>query len=124
MNQGKILIALLAASLMFAGGCGKHQDEHAKAGKADEHEEHKDEGLVKISDEEASRAGIKTEALEEQPLAETIKVTATVEANRERIAHVLPRIPGRITGVTAKLGDAVKQGQTLATLESIEAGEA
>jgi cobalt-zinc-cadmium efflux system membrane fusion protein len=119
---------VLAAAVLVTPGCGdgaggttaEHKDEHA-AGKE---EEHKDENLIKLSDEEASRAGLKTEALEERQFADTFRVTATVEANRERIAHVLPRIPGRITRVTAKLGDSVKQGQTLATLESIEAGEA
>lgn len=119
---------VLAVAVLFASGCGdgaggataEHKDEHA-AGKE---EEHKDENLIKLSDEEASRAGVKTESLEERQLADTFRVTATVEANRERIAHVLPRIPGRITRVTTRLGDSVKQGQTLATLESIEAGEA
>lgn len=119
---------VLAVAVLGTPGCGdgaggaaaEHKDEHA-AGKE---EEHKDENLIKLSDEEASRAGLNTEALEERQLADTFRVTAAVEANRERIAHVLPRIPGRITRVTAKLGDSVRQGQTLATLESIEAGEA
>ena len=120
----------LAVAVLFAPGCGSGDGaESAKTAHKDEHtegkeEEHKDEGLIKLSDEEASRAGVRTEALEERQLADTFRVTATVEANRERIAHVLPRIPGRITKVSAKLGDAVKQGQPLATLESIEAGEA
>jgi len=120
----------LFLAVVLAGGCGSKDGDAAKAGKKnDEHAEgkegeHKDERLIKLSDEEASRAGVKTEVLEESQLADTVVVTATVEANRERIAHVLPRIPGRITGVSVKLGDAVKQGQVMATLESIEAGEA
>ena len=121
----------LAAALLLAGGCGSKEGDATshKAAKEDMHAKdkeagHKDEGLVKLSDEEASRAGVKTEALSEQQLAATLSVTATVQANRERIAHVLPRIPGRITSVTAKLGDSVRQGQVLAVLDSIEAGEA
>jgi cobalt-zinc-cadmium efflux system membrane fusion protein len=120
-----------AIAVFLVGGCGsKEADAVAqkveKKGKQAEGKEegHKDEGLIKLSGEEASRAGVKTEALTEQQLADTLNVTATVEANRERIAHVLPRIPGRITSVSAKLGDAVRQGQVLATLDSIEAGEA
>lgn len=120
------LLAALALSL--ASGCGGN-DDHAKGGKKDEHaagkeEGHKDDDLIKLSDEEASRAGVKTETLEEQQLADTVTVTGTIEPNRERIAHVLPRVPGRIVNVTAKLGDKVNQGQTLATIESIEVGEA
>ncbi len=33
-------------------------------------------------------------------------------------------MPGRLVGITAKLGDRVKAGQTLASLDSIEIGEA
>jgi cobalt-zinc-cadmium efflux system membrane fusion protein len=116
------LIAAALIALVSAAGCGeKHEDEHAKGKEA---REHKDEGVIKLSDAEASRAGIRTEALEEQEVTETVELTATVEPNRERIAHVAPRLPGRIVAVGARLGDAVKQGQALATLESIEVGEA
>jgi cobalt-zinc-cadmium efflux system membrane fusion protein len=120
----KFWIAILAAAAVsLAVGCGSKKEDAGK--KADEKAgTHKDEGLVKLSDAEASLAGLKTEALAEQQLSNTLNVTATVEANREKIALVLPRIPGRITSVSAKLGDAVKQGQVLATLDSIEAGEA
>lgn len=117
----------LAAAL--AAGCGSKDDDAAKAGKKDEHAEgkeagHEDERLIKLSDEEASRAGVRTQALEETELAEAVLATATVEADRERVAHVLPRIPGRIARVSVRLGDAVRRGQVMATLESIEAGEA
>lgn len=123
------MLALLAGGVTLAAGCGGDDDHAATAATEDEHAaekegEHRDENLIKLSDEEASRAGVRTETLEEGEFAQTIAVTATVEANAERIAHVLPRIPGRVTAVSAKLGDAVRQRQVLATLESIEAGEA
>jgi cobalt-zinc-cadmium efflux system membrane fusion protein len=35
-----------------------------------------------------------------------------------------PRIEGRITSAPAKLGDKVRAGQTLATLDSVDVGEA
>lgn len=129
MKRTVMFWGALFLAVVLAGGCGSKDGDAAKAGKKDQHAEdkegeHKDEQLIKLSDEEAARAGVKTEVLEESQLADTVAVTATVEANRERIAHVLPRIPGRITGVGVKLGDVVKQGQVMATLESIEAGEA
>ncbi|MGD9951529.1 MAG: efflux RND transporter periplasmic adaptor subunit [Burkholderiales bacterium] len=128
MKRSLVLWSAVFAGLvmLFAAGCGKDGDGAARAEKETHGKEegHEDEGLVKLSDEEVARAGIRTEALAEQDLKDTINVTATVEANRERIAHVLPRIPGRVTAVSAKLGDAVKQGQLLATLESMEAADA
>lgn len=119
---------LAAIVLTLAGGCGGKDEHSAGEGRKDEHaagkeQGHKDDDLIKLSDEEASRAGVKTDALEEQQLADTVTVTGTIEPNRERIAHVLPRVPGRIINVSARLGDSVRQGQTLATVESIEVGE-
>jgi cobalt-zinc-cadmium efflux system membrane fusion protein len=51
-------------------------------------------------------------------------VTATIRPNQDRIAHVVPRVPGRIVKVNANLGDQVKAGQNLAVLDSLEVGEA
>lgn len=129
MKRTVVFWSALFLAAVLAGGCGSKDGDAAKAGKKDEHAEgkegeHKDEGLIKLSDEEASRAGIKTEALEESQLADIIVVTATVEANREKIAHVVPRLPGRVMSVAAKLGDRVTKGQALAVLESTEVGEA
>ena len=121
---------LIAMAMLFAGGCGSGEGGAAaqSAEKKDEHAkgegEHKDEGLIKLSHAELSRAGVKVETVAEEQLADTFTVSATVEANPERLAHVLPRVPGRIVSVGAKLGDRVKQGQTLAVLDSIEVAEA
>jgi cobalt-zinc-cadmium efflux system membrane fusion protein len=121
MSWKALLIA--AACAIALAGCGK--DEHADHAKAKAQTgEHEDEDVVKLSDAEAARAGIRSEALEEQELADALSLTATIQANPERLAHVAPRLPGRVVAVMAKLGDVVKQGETLATLESIEIGEA
>lgn len=80
--------------------------------------------LLALSAEEAQRAGIKVQKIELQEKAEQVVVTATIQANQDRLAHVAPRVPGRIVRVSANLGDRVKPGQSLALLDSIELGEA
>ena len=82
------------------------------------------EKLLDLSDAEIHQAGIKIQKLELQEKADQIVVTATIQANQDRLAHVAPRVPGRIVKVNASLGDRVKPGQALATLDSIELGEA
>ena len=82
------------------------------------------EKLLDLSDAEIHQAGIKIQKLEFQEKADLIVVTATIQANQDRLAHVAPRVPGRIVKVNASLGDRVKPGQALATLDSIELGEA
>jgi len=44
-----------------------------------------------------------------------------IEINPNRMSRVLPPVPGRVTSVKVRLGDAVRQGQPLATMESPEA---
>lgn len=92
--------------------------------KKDGHVEGHEEGQIRLTEDEIKAAKIRTEDAEEAEVHERIQVTATIQANQDKLAHVAPRVPGRIVGITAKLGDRVKAGQTLASLDSIELGEA
>lgn len=83
-----------------------------------------DEAELKLSADEIQTAGIKTAALQEQEVREQITVTATIEANQDRFASIAPRVSGKVAKVLVSLGDKVKQGQVLALIDSIEAGEA
>ena len=125
--------AIALATTLAVAGCGKGaKDEHAAEGdKHAEHaggegkkEEHKEPEELTLTTEEAQRAGVKVEEIKTSAMGETIAVTATIQPSQERLARIAPRIEGRITSTPAKLGDAVKAGQTLATLDSVAVGEA
>ncbi len=81
-------------------------------------------GQIHLTEAEIKAARIRTEEIVEAEVHERIAVTATIQANQDRLAHVAPRVPGRIVSIAAKLGDRVKGGQVLASLDSIELGEA
>ena len=98
------------------------KDEHGPGEKAGEHVE--GEAELTLTTEEAERAGVKVEAVRPEPMGETLVVTATIRPDQDRIARVAPRTEGRITTAPAKLGDRVRAGQTLATLDSVAVGEA
>ncbi|WP_428418615.1 efflux RND transporter periplasmic adaptor subunit [Methylibium sp.] len=122
-------LALAFAFTLAACGKGGAKDEHAgdkhaeHAGeKKDEHAEGAEE--LTLTTEEAERAGVKVEAIKAEALGETIQVTATIRPDQDRLARVAPRIEGRITSAPAKLGDRVRSGQTLATLDSVDVAEA
>lgn len=143
----KVALALALAAALGLAACGQGDAENGKAGsgkaaaqggehgdekaggdkderageKGGEHAE--GEEALKLTNEEAQRAGVKVEAVKPQPLGETIEVTATIQPNQDRLARVSPRIEGRVTSAPAKLGDRVRDGQTLATLNSVEVGE-
>ncbi len=89
----------------------------------DEHTTHQP-GLVELSTEAAARAHIRTAAVEERVLAPELATTGQVDFDQTRLAHVSPRISGRVYRVPANLGEFVRSGQTLAEIDSIELGQA
>lgn len=94
-------------------------DDHA-GGEAD-HDEHAARGLS-LTPEEAAKAGVKVAALELRPVAASLELTATITANQDRLAHIAPRVSGKLAQVMANLGDRVRAGETLALVDSIEIG--
>lgn len=100
---------------------GEH-DEHKE--KKEGHEGHGEEGKVKMSAEVQKQNGVAVAPVKKQRLAGMISATGKVEANADKIAHVSPRISGKVVTVKASLGDSVSAGQQLATLDSVELGEA
>lgn len=145
--QSRSTCALIFSMLLLAG-CGKQEqfkkDESANAASAKDSSSSPaaqapasngsasapegaapaKEQALKLSAEEIEAGGIKIAPLLEQEVKEQVSVTATIQANKDKLAHVAPRVPGRVTKVMANLGDRVKQGQALAMVDSIEVGEA
>lgn len=122
-----VLALVLAASVaLTACGGGKPEAEAKPAAEkpAAKEGEHGDKDGIKLSEEDTRRAGIKVETLAARTLADSVTVTATIRANQDRVARVAPRVEGRVAGIAANLGDRVRQGQPLATLDSLVIGEA
>ena len=132
-------IALVAALLLAASllsSCGAKDKSAApdaskapagdtKADKGQAAEKPAPSGQVTLDDAAMQAEGVKTARVEEaQPIASRVTLTATIEPNRDRFAHVAARVPGRIVKVEARTGDTVRAGQTLALLDSVEVGEA
>ncbi len=100
-------------------------NEHKSSGGHDDHAdghegEHDDEGRVKISSSSASLAGIKTQKAGAASIALTIPLTGRIILNENRTADVRARFPGFVKQVHVNLGDIVKKGDVLATVESNE----
>lgn len=128
------LIRVLIAALAFVtalSGCGQaepptasgngNNPENPDAGKESHAES---EGGLNLSETEMKEAGITVEVIQPQQVAYQLMLTANIAANQNRLAHVAPRIQGRVIKVMASLGDRVRSGQALAIIDSIEMGEA
>lgn len=128
---------LISALFTFTGCSGKSTDskseerapsDSSRSAPSEKDEkktnEKKPEQALVLSREEIQTASIKIQKLALRERPEQIVVTATIQANQDKLARVGPRTAGRVVKVNASLGDHVKTGQTLALLDSIELGEA
>lgn len=129
----RFLLTLASLTLLVVtASCSQPQSISEPAGKeAESHtdpnepiaEEH-EEGVVELSAEAAARAEIRTVKVEQKALAAQLTTTGQVDFDQTRLAHVSPRITGRVHRVTAQLGQTVTTGQQLAEIDSIELGQA
>lgn len=103
---------------------GPEEHTEGEEGEAHAEEEGHEEGVVELTPEAHARAGIETAVIQAQALGAELNTTGQVGFNEDRLAHVGPRISGRITAVRATLGQRVKRGETLAVLDSTELGQA
>lgn len=104
------------------GGPGEHgAGGEAHAGGAHERQQ---EGVVELAPEKLAAVEIETAPVERRRLAALLETTGEVGYEEDRIAHVAPRVPGRVHRVPVSLGDEVAQGQLLAVLDSVELGQA
>ena len=99
------------------------EDNHEAHTDSHEHDDH-GENVVELTPEAASRAGIRTSSVEQRILASQLSTTGQVDFDQTRLAHVSPRISGRVHRVHAVLGQRVGAGQELAEIDSIELGQA
>jgi cobalt-zinc-cadmium efflux system membrane fusion protein len=78
------------------------------------------EGRTTIANDIAASAGIATEVAGPATLVETVTVYGRIAADPSHQREVGARFPGVIRAVRKNLGDTVRAGETLATIESNE----
>jgi cobalt-zinc-cadmium efflux system membrane fusion protein len=80
--------------------------------------------VVPLSKEGAKRAGIRTATIMAGTAPDGLRAPGVVEANAYKVVAVTPVTSGRITEVTAALGQSVQPGQTIARIFSPELADA
>lgn len=122
----QILIVTLFATLPAAlTGCGRREaqpmpvasppaTQHAADGQA--HAANR----IALTEAQIRASGITVEEAGPARVRETLVLYGTVAVNAERVREVTARYPGLVRTVTRRVGDAVRAGETLATVESNE----
>lgn len=107
-----LTVALLVASVL--AGCGDKPSAPAPAPR--------DALAIHAQAELAAR--LKTGAPELTEVREALRVPGRIEADETRLARVGAPVPGRVTDLEAREGDAVRRGQVLAVINSTELSSA
>ncbi len=104
-------------------GIEDHDDDHRKGKEHEDHGDH-DEDAIRLSDGEMKEFGIEVEKAGPGKLHTYIKLPGEVLLDPDRLAHIVPRVPGIVRKVRKTLGDNVKKNEIMAILESAELGQA
>jgi cobalt-zinc-cadmium efflux system membrane fusion protein len=116
-------LILFVFALMFALSCSSKNPSQTSSDNnepltneqsAEEHEHH----TLKISEEQQKEWGIAVGSPRRQTAAFQIEVPGTLELNQNRTAHISSFVNGKISDLSADLGDKVKKGQTLLVINS------
>ena len=125
MNKILCLTGLVLLASMNALQASTDEHAHA-AGKEAPHAEsgHEEEGAVHLTAEQISMAGIKTHKLQPQLVTREIIAPGEILRNQYTSSRVTTRIEAQILKRMARLGEAVKKGQELLLLSSVEMAQA
>ncbi|MCD6293163.1 MAG: efflux RND transporter periplasmic adaptor subunit, partial [Deltaproteobacteria bacterium] len=78
------------------------------------------DSVISMSAAEMKRFGIVVEKAATGDLEVTVKVRGEIAVNRDRIAHIVPRVSGIVQRIYRTLGDFVEKGGVMAIIESRE----
>ena len=129
-NRTKLIAGVAIAALVLGGGgvmlgrtvfAPTAATAPAEEGEHGEEEAHGPEGFIAMDTARAQAAGIVTEAVSSGGLASEIIAQGFVATTSEGEAILTARADGAIVRITQHLGDNVRQGETIALLESREA---
>lgn len=86
--------------------------------------EPKTDRIELASAETMAKTNIQMRTVQSAPFPEYVSANGSIDYVKTRMAQLSTRAPGVVWQVLAKVGDSVKEGDTLAIVESVEVGKA
>ncbi|WP_339677594.1 efflux RND transporter periplasmic adaptor subunit [uncultured Zhongshania sp.] len=86
----------------------------------DDHDEEEYEEISRIKDELSTKVGIVTEKATAGTISQTVTVYGRVAQAPENSHEIYARFPGVVKSINVTIGDSVKKGDRIATIESNE----
>ena len=113
---------LLPLMILAITLCGMGHPVYAESAQPDTHQDEEnhgeEEGHIVLTPDQIKYAGLSLDRVGPATIRETLPLYGQIVPNAEREHAVSARFPGVIRTVTKRVGDAVKEGESLATVES------
>jgi len=110
------ILILVISNQVIAGERGGHQGSG--------HGGHEEAGVIKLTVMQIRQAGISTELLRLRPKAQAVNAPGTVAFNTYALADITTLVDAMVHARHVRLGDQVKEGQKLVTLNSTSLAQA
>jgi cobalt-zinc-cadmium efflux system membrane fusion protein len=118
-----VCVAALGAAAYYVAGPGREraakpaeQKGHGHGREEKGHDDH-DSGVT-MSDAQVAAGGIELATAGPRELRDILRVNGLIQPNQEALVKITPRFPGVVRSMRKRLGDQVKAGEMLATVES------
>lgn len=115
-----LLILMMPLWLSACGDADKSATPAPQAGHAQEDEHEEESGHIALTSEQITASGIQLVQAGPAPIRETLPLYGVIAPNAERVRAVAARFPGAIRAVAKRIGDSVRKGEVLATVEANE----
>ncbi len=115
-----VFLAAVGSAAYYVAGAGAERGKvvaskgHGAGGKE---QDHHDEGVA-MTDAQVASAGIELLTAGSRELHDVLRLNGLIQPNQETLMKATPRFPGVIRSMRKRLGDQVKAGEVLATVES------
>lgn len=107
---------LLAAALALAAACHKAEAQPPPAGPQPPPDE------IWLTEQQVKEAKIEVAPIAEQDVDDKIYTGGRIAFDDLRVSHIFSPVTGKVTKISAAVGDRVKKGDVLATIESPDVG--
>lgn len=122
MKINILLVSVMTAIALLAS-CGQGEKASQKPAKPPSPTNQPGQAIIAADSPQLAQIRVEPVQMKMVPV-DTVSSPGKVEANANRLAHVTLQLTGRVTAVYAKIGDFVRQGQPLLTVESADADSA
>jgi cobalt-zinc-cadmium efflux system membrane fusion protein len=118
-------LLMIAGGLVVLSSCARKEEQPVSAAAPASGEVRGPDGTVTFPADSPKLRQIKLETVRTAAVpVDVVTSPGKIEANPNLVSRVVLPLPGRIESVRVRLGDAVKRGETLLTLESPDADAA